>query len=435
MNLKPLSLALAMTLLPMGAAVATDAGQKTQAATPAAANPLMPTITLPAAPASPVPNQEEWVNRMTDFTRNMAAVKDPRQFMPMFQAVTEPGFYTTFGRVAMDPTAWMHMMNSMTHPGAYSNAMQFMDPGVYLKWLGASLDPAFYTQVLSQLSDPAKIMRWSMLPTDPQVWNMLMQTVNPNLYMRWGMMPMDPLTWQFLGTMINPATYMSWLNEAMKPASYGDMWKGFIAAPFPYAPSGMHSSGVIGTPFNIFDPNSIGQMFGMAGLPAPTLPVPAAAPAGAFNPLDPATWAKAMSPVTPAFAAPANAAEKVTLSADAVFKFGKSGLRDMSSAGKKSLDELAAKIKDVKDIEAIVVTGHADTVGKAAFNKSLSEQRAKSVRAYLVSRGVKRNLIRVVGEGSTKPVVTCGADLPRDKRIECEAPNRRVEVEIKHKTK
>jgi outer membrane protein OmpA-like peptidoglycan-associated protein len=455
MNLKTLSLAFALTLLPVGAAVAANAGQKAQPA-PAAAAPVFPTIPLPTTatpvfPTVPLPaappvsiNQEEWVNRMTDFTRNMGPLKDPKQFMPMFQAVTEPGFYTTLGNVSLDPTAWMHMFNSMVHPSAYPNVMQFADPGVYLKWLGASLDPTFYTQVLAQLSDPAKILRWSMLPMDPQFLNLLLQTLNPNLYMRWMIMPMDPLLWQFMGTAMNPATYMAWMNEAMKPGSYGDMWKTFLGTPVPYRPSGMHSSGVLGAPMNFFDPASLSQLFGMAGIPAPTMPAPtmpaptmpapSAAPAGAFNPLDPASWAKAMTPVAPAAAAPAKA-EKLTLSADAVFKFGTSGLRDMSAEGKKSLDGLADKIKDAKDIEAIVVSGHADTMGKADFNKRLSENRAKSVRAYLVSRGVKRELIKVVGEGSAKPVALCDANLPRDKRIECEGPNRRVEVEIKRKTK
>jgi outer membrane protein OmpA-like peptidoglycan-associated protein len=467
MNLRTLSLAVALTMSPVGAAVAADAGQKAAGqkaqsapAAPAAAAPVFPTIPLPTTatpvfptiplpttatpvfPTVPVPvappasiNQEEWVNRMTDFTRNMGPFKDPKQFMPMFQAVTEPGFYTTMGNVALDPTAWMHMMNSMVHPGAYPNMMQFVDPGVYLKWLGASLDPTFYNQLLAQLSDPAKIMRWSMLPMDPQFLNLLLQTLNPNLYMRWMIMPMDPLLWQFMGTAMNPATYMAWMNEAMKPGSYGDMWKGFLGTPVPYRPSGMRSSGVLGAPMNFFDPASLGQLFGMAGMPAPTMPTPSAAPAGTFNPLDPATWAQAITPAVPAAVAPAKAAEKLTLSADAVFKFGTSGLRDMSAEGKKSLDGLADKIKDAKDIEAIVVTGHADTMGKADFNKRLSENRAKSVRAYLVSRGVKRELIKVVGEGSAKPMAICDANLPRDKRIECEGPNRRVEVEIKRKTK
>jgi hypothetical protein len=35
------------------------------------------------------------------------------------------------------------------------------------------MDPNFYTAVLTQLSDPGKLMRWAMSPLDPKVMNML----------------------------------------------------------------------------------------------------------------------------------------------------------------------------------------------------------------------------------------------------------------------
>jgi outer membrane protein OmpA-like peptidoglycan-associated protein len=68
------------------------------------------------------------------------------------------------------------------------------------------------------------------------------------------------------------------------------------------------------------------------------------------------------------------------------------------------------------------IEGHTDSVGDAAANISLSEQRAAAVRDYLVRvyRVAERRLI-AVGFGSSQPLVATPPQVP-------ELRNRRVQV-------
>src|SRR5437016_2609031 len=74
-------------------------------------------------------------------------------------------------------------------------------------------------------------------------------------------------------------------------------------------------------------------------------------------------------------------------------------------------------------------------IGSQAYNQKLSERRANAVRDYLVSKGVARDKIETLGMGKTQPVpgVVCNQAYPKERKalIECLAPNRRVEVEVK----
>ena len=104
--------------------------------------------------------------------------------------------------------------------------------------------------------------------------------------------------------------------------------------------------------------------------------------------------------------------------------------------GKKALDtEVISKIREVQNLELVLVTGHTDRIGTQAYNQKLSERRANAVRDYLVSQGVARDKIETLGMGKTQPVpgVVCNQPYPKERKalIECLAPNRRVEVEVK----
>ncbi len=126
------------------------------------------------------------------------------------------------------------------------------------------------------------------------------------------------------------------------------------------------------------------------------------------------------------------APEKVTLSADTLFAYNKA---DLKAEGEAALDELVSKIAGV-DVEVIVTTGYADRIGSDKFNLELSQRRAESVKAYLVSKGVDASLIQAEGRGEADPVVNC-PDPTRNGEIknfrqlvQCLAPNRRAVVEV-----
>ena len=131
--------------------------------------------------------------------------------------------------------------------------------------------------------------------------------------------------------------------------------------------------------------------------------------------------APAPKPVPPPVAAPAPVAEKITLKAGALFDSGKS---DLKTAGQRELDDLASKLKGTQGIESIQVTGHTDSQGQAAFNQTLSEQRAAAVKSYLINKGVDGNKISTRGMGASNPVADNATASGR-------AQNRRVELDIK----
>lgn len=132
----------------------------------------------------------------------------------------------------------------------------------------------------------------------------------------------------------------------------------------------------------------------------------------------------------PAAAAPVPA-KAITLGAKELFGFNSATL---SKGGAAEIDkQIIAKLPEVGKVSFVLVTGHTDRLGSHEYNQKLSEKRADAVKAYLVKKGMKAEMIETMGAGKTQPVpgVSCKDDLPHAKLIECLAPNRRVVVEIK----
>lgn len=94
----------------------------------------------------------------------------------------------------------------------------------------------------------------------------------------------------------------------------------------------------------------------------------------------------------------------------------------IEGAARSNLSNLAASLNRHPTSEVLIV-GHTDNVGAAQYNQGLSERRAASARAYLVSQGVASNRIRTEGRGLNEPVAENTTDAGR-------AQNRRVEVAI-----
>ncbi len=69
------------------------------------------------------------------------------------------------------------------------------------------------------------------------------------------------------------------------------------------------------------------------------------------------------------------------------------------------------------------IEGHTDSVGSDAFNQKLSEQRADSVRAYMVAQGLAPDGVTSKGFGKTMPVATNDTAAGRQQ-------NRRVEIVV-----
>ncbi len=68
------------------------------------------------------------------------------------------------------------------------------------------------------------------------------------------------------------------------------------------------------------------------------------------------------------------------------------------------LDEVAQLLVDHPELTRLRVEGHTDSRGNAAYNKTLSQQRADSVAAYLTSHGVDAGRLEAVGFGEERPL-------------------------------
>jgi OmpA-OmpF porin, OOP family len=83
------------------------------------------------------------------------------------------------------------------------------------------------------------------------------------------------------------------------------------------------------------------------------------------------------------------------------------------------LNTVAQVLRDYPEIR-VEVQGHTDSRGKAAYNQKLSEDRAASVRAYLIEQGIDPSRMVARGYGLTQPIESNATAAGR-------AANRRVE--------
>ncbi len=152
--------------------------------------------------------------------------------------------------------------------------------------------------------------------------------------------------------------------------------------------------------------------------PPPPRPAPPTAVAAPVTPLPPPPPPPPAPPPAP------KAAERITLQASKLFAFGSAKLQPPQP----ELDRYAQALKGERGAGSVKVTGHTDRLGSEAANRRLSLQRAESVKAYLVARGVPASRLVTEGLGSSRPVQACDQ---KDQRalIICLEPNRRVELE------
>lgn len=78
----------------------------------------------------------------------------------------------------------------------------------------------------------------------------------------------------------------------------------------------------------------------------------------------------------------------------------------LTTDAKDILEEAVTLLKQTDAVIEVRVEGHTDSRGSDAYNMKLSQSRAESVVAYLVSRGVQSNSLVPVGMGETSPVAS-----------------------------
>ena len=105
--------------------------------------------------------------------------------------------------------------------------------------------------------------------------------------------------------------------------------------------------------------------------------------------------------------------------ADVLFDFGKYELRPEA---REKLAKLSGIILAHPGLN-LAIEGHTDNVGTDEVNQKLSEQRAESVRIYLIGQGLEQTNVTAQGFGKTTPVADNSTVPGRQK-------NRRVEIVV-----
>lgn len=102
---------------------------------------------------------------------------------------------------------------------------------------------------------------------------------------------------------------------------------------------------------------------------------------------------------------------------------------NLTASAKESLDTGLYPIMLENPQIIIELSSHTDAKGSDAYNLKLSQERAKSVVDYMISKGIAAKRLKAVGYGETKPIAANenpdGSDNPEGR-----AQNRRTEFEI-----
>lgn len=96
----------------------------------------------------------------------------------------------------------------------------------------------------------------------------------------------------------------------------------------------------------------------------------------------------------------------------------KTGSAEITKTSYSFLDGIADYMKANPSFNLSIV-GHTDSQGDEAYNQKLSEDRAESVKKYLVSKGVGEISITTEGKGESEPIADNNTPEGREK-------NRRV---------
>jgi outer membrane protein OmpA-like peptidoglycan-associated protein len=117
--------------------------------------------------------------------------------------------------------------------------------------------------------------------------------------------------------------------------------------------------------------------------------------------------------------------EEIYLNLEIVnFAYDKSYL---SPEAKKKLDRII-KALNQSPSATLNIGAHADSRGSVAYNKALTERRAKTTVNYIVSKGIARKRIQYTAFGEALLLNTCsdGVECPEEDH----AKNRRAEVKV-----
>jgi OOP family OmpA-OmpF porin len=110
---------------------------------------------------------------------------------------------------------------------------------------------------------------------------------------------------------------------------------------------------------------------------------------------------------------------------DIKFKTDKADIQPQYHAELATFGDIMKKHPDLK----VIIEGHTDNVGTAAYNKKLSQRRADSVKRYMTEKfGIEASRLKAKGYGLSVPIASNATAAGK-------AKNRRVEAVVEYMDK
>lgn len=171
------------------------------------------------APA-PDPEITGWADRCTSATTNGWAFKAPNRFILWLDVFSAPDIWLEFARRGQDPHYYLRTLESLLDPATAQNYLEWTDPRLYERWLGALAQPEFLEAVTGILTQPERIARWAALPLDPRPWHLMLNAMSPETWAKWLALPFDPRIPALVNKALAPETAEAWERVLSDPSTY-----------------------------------------------------------------------------------------------------------------------------------------------------------------------------------------------------------------------
>ncbi len=91
---------------------------------------------------------------------------------------------------------------------------------------------------------------------------------------------------------------------------------------------------------------------------------------------------------------------------------------ELTGAARRQLDIVASALRNDRLVEyRFTVEGHADPRGNADSNLTLSQERAESVKRYLMAQGIAEDRLLAEGRGEREPMLPAQPAAPENRRV------------------
>jgi len=91
---------------------------------------------------------------------------------------------------------------------------------------------------------------------------------------------------------------------------------------------------------------------------------------------------------------------------------------ELTGAARRQLDIVASALRNDRLVEyRFTVEGHADPRGHADSNLKLSQDRAESVKRYLMAQGIAEERLVAQGRGDREPMLPAQPAAPENRRV------------------